>query len=256
MEFIKSLSKWTDTYEREARLAPGLIVLIPLFVCLVSFLGSKHPLLITVTSILMACGGPLLLSRIARDLGKSLEEKLFDKWGGKPSTILLRHSDVTIDSITKAEYHSTLSKLLGKPAPSIQEERENPDNADHFYRAAVTALIAKTQDIKKFSMLFKENKHYGFQRNIRGLKWIGIVLNLIILIIAGFLCAKNIQAPVDFNLVIEIKYLFPLLISSVFLLFWVLLATEASVRRSANAYADRLIRSCNSITLPRAKSPK
>lgn len=256
MEFIKSLSKWTDAYEREARLYPGLIVLLPVFVCLVSFFGVKHPLLMAVTSILVACGGPLLLSRIARDLGRALEEKLFQKWGGKPSTIHLRHSDATIEPITKIEYHNTLSRLLGQPAPSVQDELTNPANADEFYRAAVTALISKTQDTKKFSMLFKENKHYGFQRNIRGLKWIGISLNSMILIITGLLCAQKIQMPIDSNFVIELKYSIPLIMSSAFLLFWILLATEASVRRSANAYADRLIRSCNSITLPRAKSPK
>ena len=64
------------------------------------------------------------LASIARSKGASLQEKLIGKWGGWPTTIILRHSDNTIDVGTKARYHLRLSSLPGAPVlPSEEEER-------------------------------------------------------------------------------------------------------------------------------------
>lgn len=131
-----SLSRWGDPYDREARLYPALISMMPILVLFGCLYGPKHPLLVWGVSIVTACGGPLLLSRLARDLGKALEEKLIVEWMGKPTTILLRHSDRTIDPYTKALYHETLGTGLSRKPPTLEDEETNRQASDDFYRAS------------------------------------------------------------------------------------------------------------------------
>jgi hypothetical protein len=52
-----------------------------------------------------------LLVNVSRGEGKRIQPSLLKKWGGWPSTIVLRHSDTTIDAYTKARYHAALAKL-------------------------------------------------------------------------------------------------------------------------------------------------
>jgi hypothetical protein len=92
-----------DPYERKARLIPGLLVALPLIIPLVSVYGAKNPLLTSVIGLLSSCGAMFALANISRGLGKALEVKLVSKWGGMPTTIILRHSDNFLDFVTKKD---------------------------------------------------------------------------------------------------------------------------------------------------------
>ena len=75
-----------DTYSWRARIAPVLVALLPIplavFVC---FPGSS--VVARVVAILVAPALLLwLLSEIGRDLGKRKEPKLWQSWGGAPTT--------------------------------------------------------------------------------------------------------------------------------------------------------------------------
>jgi hypothetical protein len=250
MNILQPLSKWGDSYDREARLYPGLLTILPALVLLVCVFGAKHPLLMTAVSLLIASGGPLLLSRIARDLGKALEDRLNAKWGGKPTTILLRHKDTTINALTKKEYHRVIGEGLTKNAPSTGLEEKNPEQADTFYRAGTAWLISKTQDTKKHALVFRENKNYGFQRNLRGLKWIGMLISCMALTASGlhfFLHADPSGDMTSIMRSMSIIHILPMTISGVMLLCWIFLVTEQSVQRAGFAYADRLIRACDQL---------
>ncbi|MRW91176.1 hypothetical protein GJ699_14365 [Duganella sp. FT80W] len=221
--------------------------------------GSKHPLLMTAVSLLITCGGPLLLARIARDLGKALEERLNGEWGGKPTTVLLRHRDSTIDSLTKKQYHLAIGQGISRAAPSPALEDKSPEQADTFYRAGSAWLISKTQDTKKHALVFKENKHYGFQRNMRGLKWIGIVISCATMAISAvhFYLQTDMSGSVRQILSsVSIQQAMPITISAIMLVCWIFLVTERSVRRAGFAYADRLIRTCAVITTKQKKAGK
>jgi hypothetical protein len=178
MNLAQLLSRWSDSYDREARLYPALLTLLPLVLSLVCIFGARHPVLVVVLSTLMACGGPLLLARLARDRGKALEERLIGTWGGKPTTIVLRHQDESIDALTKKKYHEVLSKALSAVPPTPESEKQDLAGADAFYRAATAWLIAQTQDTKKHALVFKENKNYGFQRNLCGMKSVGVFMSV------------------------------------------------------------------------------
>ncbi|MRW85674.1 hypothetical protein GJ698_16460 [Pseudoduganella sp. FT26W] len=251
MNIAQFISRWSDSYDREARLYPALLSLLPIGLLVICIFGPHHPLLVTAASALLVCGGPLLVSRFARDLGKSLEERLFDKWGGKPTTIVLRHRDDRVDAVTKQKYHDVLARGVGLKAPTAAEEVNDPATADTFYRAGTAWLIAQTQDVKKHSLVFSENKSYGFQRNLRGLKGIGIFVCLATLCISlfhTFISLKLVPAlaldGVDSVTIIDAL---PTGFSLLMLFCWIFLVTEKSVERAGYFYADRLIRSCGSL---------
>lgn len=229
---------------------PGLLTILPALVLLICVFGPKHPLLMTAVSLLIASGGPMLLSRIARDLGKALEDQLNAKWGGKPTTILLQHRNTTINALTKKKYHLVIGEGLSKSVPTTGLEEKNPEQADTFYRAGTAWLISKTQDTKKHALVFRENKNYGFQRNLRGLKWIGILIafgTLAASVLHFFLNTAPSGDIASIMRSMSIVHILPLTISGAMLLFWVFLVTEQSVQRAGFAYADRLIRACDQL---------
>jgi len=113
--------KFLDPYDRQARLYPGLIVLTPLAVVLVCLYGTKYIFASTVLSILGFSGIAYMLGSTARDAGKKVEDKLFAKLGGKPTTLMLRHRDTRIDGVTKNRIHQTLSKgIVATLKPTVQ----------------------------------------------------------------------------------------------------------------------------------------
>jgi hypothetical protein len=199
---------------------------------------------------MLACGVPLLLSRIARDLGKALEQRLNIQWGGQPTTILLRHQDATVNGLTKKEYHRIIGQGIGKSPPTPGAEAKNLEQADTFYRAGTAWLISKTQDTKKHALVFRENKHYGFQRNLRGLKGIGIFFAFVTFAISVLQLYIHAGASNELGPLLQamsIQLIVPMTISGVMLLSWILLVTEKSVQRAGFAYADRLIRTCDQL---------
>lgn len=247
-DLLKGLS---DPYDRRARLYPALLVLTPLAVLLVCLYGAQHLLASTVLSILGTCGTAYALSRVARDAGKRLEAPLFAKWGGAPTTHLLRHSDATYDSHTKERYHLILGKGLGKPMPTRDEESADPKSADALYRAGTKWLISQTTDTKRFSLLFKENIAFGFQRNALGLRSVGAAIAAVCLVWT-LMHGNIVQLNTPYFDSSAFAGLPPavivsLLVSAFMLFAWLVVFREASVQRVGLAYADRLIRSCDEL---------
>ena len=138
-----------DPYNRAARLTPALLTIAPVVVLFYCFYGTSNPLLSAIISLLGWCGGGYALTRIARNAGSRIQDKLFEKWGGAPTTQLLRHSTPDIDPYTKARCHSILAKALKTGAPTAESEAANPAAADNFYRAATRWLIAQTKGHQK-----------------------------------------------------------------------------------------------------------
>lgn len=250
MEFSNLLPKALfDPYDRPARLYPGLLALVPLPVALVGLYGPSHPWLTGTLSTLSFCGGGYLLGRVSRDAGVRLQDGLFAKWGGAPTTQLLRWRDQRRDPYTKERYHAILSKGLGKSLPTAEQEDADPAGADDLYRAATTWLIAQTRDAKKFPLVFKENVAFGFQRNGLGLRPYGIGVAAIC-IIWVLIHAKIVDWATPRASAGSVAHLGPpdilaLVISVVIILVWVAFITEGAVKRTGFAYAERLLESCD-----------
>jgi hypothetical protein len=165
------VAKVTDPYERKARLYPALLALSPLLVMVALLYGAEASALKGAVTIAVSCGGLYLMTNWCRECGKRLEDRLHRRWGGKPSTQLLRHSDSTIEAPTKKRYHAFLAGKTNEAFPDAQQERDNPGQADGIYQSGVRWLLNHTRpdDNKKFELLFKENISYGFRRNALGI---------------------------------------------------------------------------------------
>jgi len=128
-----------------------------------------------------------LLSQLGRDVGKRNEPALFARWGGAPTTVMLRHrSDLTrVRSVrmnSQAVQHARA--LIGDlvpdlPLPTAAQEQTDPAAADARYAAVVAALRARTSDLSKYRMLFVENCGYGFRRNLWAMRAPGLILSVI-----------------------------------------------------------------------------
>lgn len=231
-----------DPYERKARLAPGLLVTLPLLVPLVCVYGVRHPILTALVGLLAGCGAMYTLASVARVRGKQLEERLVKIWGGMPTTLALRHSDQTLDSVSKRRYHDAIVSKLGIEMPTAEEEAAAPAKADDTYIGATKRLRELTRSNK--SLLLKENIAYGFHRNMLAMKPIGIVTSLLGLLYGLVLAGVLGLDPLNVNLV---NFAHPglaaamtLVISVALLASWLFYFNADAVRRVGVAYAERL----------------
>jgi hypothetical protein len=252
---LSSMEQLFDPYERKARLFPGLLVALPLAMTVLFLVGSVEPLLKVALSLMVSCGMPFLLSSIARDAGKRVEARLFIKWGGMPSTQLLRHSDGHFDAHTKRRYHETLASGIKVSLPSPEDELANPLAADESYRAAGFWLRSQTKNTKEFPHVFRENIAYGFRRNATGLKHVGFFMALFCLLA---LLAKPVFRALSTDNFLEVfisgiglLQTVSIIVSAIFMIVWATCFSERSLRRAGHDYADRLIRSCDDIKKPR-----
>lgn len=232
----------SDQYERAARLYPALLALLPLLIVQLSTSVLGKPLVTQLATLLGACGVTYLLANVSRMLGKTQENKLFQAWGGMPTTQMLRHRNELIDRHTKQRYHVFLALKIKAEFPTTEAEASSPMAADDIYRAGVKWLLGKTRDKKRFALLFKENVSYGFHRNGFGLRWIGCLVSLISVV--WLTVANQAYSPqawqslpagqiVTMGIVIAMTFA------------WLVYFTEARVKQAAYAYADMLLRACD-----------
>lgn len=238
------LEKVTDAYERQARLWPALLALLPLIVLVELMYASEVSLISNAILVASSCGGLYLMTNICRDMGKRLEPKLYETWGGKPTTQLLRHKDKTIDDVTKRRYHAFLAGKINEPFPDLEKEIADPASADSVYQSAVRWLLNQTRDTEKFSLLLKENIAYGFRRNALGVKPIGLVIcfgSLAWVLLSEGGVNLNSLSTMPNNAMVS------LLASSVMMMVWVFFFTKVNTRTAAFTYAETLLRACDSL---------
>lgn len=253
------IPKFIDRYDIQARLSPALLVLAPIGIVIVGLYGGNDKLLKAVLSCLGICGVAYCLCRMARDAGHKIQDDLFHKWGGAPTTQLLRHSNKHFDSHTKERIHDCLAQSF-KPMPSADEEKLDSESADDFYRGATAWIKEKTRDTKKHSHLFRENIAFGFHRNALGLKWYGVSVAAICTIwTLGAVGVISLSAPyLDFTAfkTFSGSQIITLCVAIAFLFLWGFRVTEGAVKRAAFAYAERLWQCCDHLDKPRRKTPK
>ena len=142
-----SLMPVLTPYDRKARLSPALLCGLPLIASAVLLIPQFGLIWGSIGGVAVYCGVSMLLIQVGRDLGKNLEGRLFQSWGGKPSVAMLRHADVRLDKPTKDRYHEFLSDSVPRlTLASPEDERENPEWADEGYESANRWLLEQTRD--------------------------------------------------------------------------------------------------------------
>lgn len=245
--FASAIASVTDPYDRQARLWPALLALLPPIVTVGTIYGPRVSALTNIATLLVACGGLYLLAQVSRERGKALENALFEEWGGKPTTQLLRHRDMTIETVTKSRYHAFLSKKLGQPLPNADQESANPKAADDTYQSAVRWLLNHTRDTSRFDLLFKENIAYGFRRNALGLKPFALLFAVGSVIFVGikFSVVNASGWSTEAVSTLPDEAAACILVSLLILVVWTFFLTNRTVKTAAYTYAETLFRACD-----------
>lgn len=241
MNWTAISDKVLDPYDVRARLFPGLLVLLPAILYLALLYGTKNPVVVGLSSLLVACGGPYLLSSFVRTWGQRAQDRLYRHWGAQPSTILLRHRDATLPALTKQRYHKVAAARLGAAMPSPEEELKDPTNADLAYAAAADALRPQTNDRKAFPFVFKELVAYGFNRNAHGSRWMGLGVAVITIgVTLAHAGAFSLQLPYWRTPELANAEIIVLVSAFVMAILWCAHFTEETVRLAGVSYAKRL----------------
>jgi hypothetical protein len=234
-----------DSYTRRARIYPALLAALPglaLAAIMVSWrdLGLSHLIATTAAGVLLYAFGDL-----TRRLGKRHEDAIYREIGGKPSTAMLRHSDTTFDEATKTSWLKFAATKIGGPSPTTKEEKANPAVADAYYERCGNWLRENTRDHKKFNLVFEENVAYGFRRNLYGLKWLGLALNVLVVVISAIWIWKSWPVGNDNGVAARLPYV--IIVSLAHALFFVFAVTKAGVIEAANQYARQLLLACETL---------
>ena len=248
------VAKVTDPYDRQARLYPALLCLLPLFALIAMLYAPNVSALTQVVTLAVSCGGLFLMTNICREMGKRMEEGLFRKWGGKPTTQILRHSDGLIDSVTKRRYHAFLAAKINTPFPDSEQEKSDPEKADEAYQSGARWLLDHTRPdaAKQFDLLFRDNIAYGFRRNALGVRPLAITVAVLCLLWA--LLKEHVLLGAggrlfDWTSLMQLPpaAIASLAVSGVMLLVWIFFFTQTSLRTSAFSFAQALLRTCDTL---------
>jgi len=233
----------SNPYVRRARLQPAMLVALPLGLATLAISPGGVVGWGTVWSLFVFCGGTALMAQMARDMGKQKEPGLYESWGGKPTTRLLRHRNTPNTALLSRRHRKLQSLMPGIQIPTAADELADSRAADDIYDSCTAFLLEKTRKKEKFPLVFEENCNYGFRRNLWGMKPIGITTSLIgtvAVAVALTIGYRNGVAPSPIAIACGILNL-------LLLLSWFLWFSPSWVRIAADAYAERLLASCESL---------
>ena len=253
MDFLKIF----DAYSLRARLFPAIIAAAPALAALALLISWKTFELSNAIATLAIIVLLFAIADLARARGRTIEPKLYEEQGGKPSVVMFRRSDSTIDDALKERYRHFLAGKLSVSAPTAAEERADPAAADAFYEQCGVWLRQHTRDTKKFHLLFGENVTYGFRRNLLGVRRLAIALNLIVVAICVLLLWRS-----DWNLAATLsrRTIVVLLIAVVHAIYVIGVVRRATVNDASWAYGREMILSCEAFlrdgSAPKPRAPR
>lgn len=226
-----------DTYSLKARVYPCSIVLLPCLLLAIFYVTNIEAYYHYLTSIVGIGVFSFVLAQVGRDQGKKKEKDLFEYWGGKPTTLILRHSNDHLDVHTKKRFHTKLEQVIPDiKIPSPEEEQKDLHAADCIYDSCSKYLISKTRDTNKYPLLFKENINYGFRRNLWGMKAWALTIVIACLIIHSLIATEKFttfQMPNTTDLLLLAAF-------GIISIFWLFLVNKEWIKVPAFAYAERL----------------
>lgn len=131
-----------DRYALRARRMPVLLVVLPALLLLAVSVLRASTLGIATGAVLGALS--VLAAELGRDRGRNLQPALWARWGGPPTTQLLRFCDAPSREFA-ARAHEEIERVFALDLPSEAREAADPKAADETYEAATLLLIGKCQ---------------------------------------------------------------------------------------------------------------
>lgn len=236
-----------DAYTLQTRVAPSLLVLVPVFLFLACLFSVSLLDISSWATAVGALGLTVLLAQLGRDLGLRSQAHLWTEWGGAPTNLLLSLTRSDLEKVTTERFRANIQTLFPDlNLPDTILEKTNWPAANEVYTSCIRRLRELTRDKIKFPLIAAENINYGFRRNVYGLRWIGFGLSIISSCAIASLHG-DFSASLELSRVNIFIYSMPkeLIISIAgcwsMTLFWILIVRQRWVRRVADAYAERLL---------------
>lgn len=263
---LKETEKFFDKYEFKARIIPAFLLLCPLFLTILFWFISTFnisleeksgifllTIILLISTVLFLAVLKFLGSTIS-SLGKEKEKQLYKKWGGKPTNMLLRFSDETINSHTKKRYHKFFKENIeGINFLPWGKEKADLVEADKNFESAIDFLRNQRRDKSKYPLVFEENINYGFSRNLFAMKPRGVLLNLFLLVTSSAWIFLKYLQKVNWNsknsILESLQKIPPQLtwlwfIYILFLISWCFVRSDW-VKSRGYAYARALLETCD-----------
>jgi hypothetical protein len=240
-----TMLRFLDAYTFRARLFPAVIGAAPALAAVALLISWKT---LELSNIVATIGLLVLIYALAdwaRKRGQDLQPGLYEQMGGKPSVTMMYRSDSSIDQVSKDRYRAFLATKINQTEPTAADETQNPCAANGFYELAGTWLRENTRDTKKFPILFNENVTYGFRRNLLGLKWAALALNIAVVSICSAILWS--RAPISMSDDMVPRVIVVLVVATIHALYVSLVVKPQSVMAASRTYARQLILSCETL---------
>lgn len=226
---------WLDDYDRTARLVPGLLVVLPAVLVPIGLGVRENPLAATLVALAVTFGIPLLLAKHVRRRGRKVETRLSKEWGGLPTTLLLLpEADGSLGAL-RQQRRNNLERISGLQLPL---KRDLLSSDVESLEAAMRTLRARTADREAFAQVYAENKSYGFERNVKGLRAEGLVVSAISVIVLATLAVLSWTEYLELDP-------WPLTVSAcpalLMHIFWLVWPTSDRVWDAGEIYAERVL---------------
>lgn len=234
--------KQFDRYSLKARVFPALIAGLPVLALLFVIVPWDH---LGVSHVIAATMGVVLLfafADLARHRGRTVEAKL----ASNATSEQWHRGNQDVPEGSKDRFRTFVAGQLKQTAPTAEEEQADPRRANDFYLTANAWLRDRTRDTRTYPILFGENITYGYRRNLLGLKPIGLLMNLIVLVFCGSVIWFRppyfaALAHLDEKLVI---IMVAAVLHSAYLIFAV---GKKAVYDASRVYGRQLILSCDTL---------
>ncbi|MDX2024311.1 MAG: hypothetical protein SF187_28980 [Deltaproteobacteria bacterium] len=236
-----------DGYSFRARWLPCVLVAAPSVIAMTIWLPTT--VIGVITSVPLLAAVAAAVSHLVRNKGRDLEPRLWARWGGPPTTQVLRKGSERISPKSLQRYREFIAKVISDVRlPTAEEEKARPGAFDDDYKAITRALINKTRDKAAFPLLYAENVTYGFWRNLLAIRTAGITSSLLGLAVAltklvttmrPAVAAGATQAAANHEQIVG-----AIVASAVvggLLWFFKVQLSEEQARRAAFNYAERLV---------------
>jgi hypothetical protein len=171
-------NNFLDAYELKARVAPGLILALPVIADAVYAVPNLSSWPIFTTGSLCSLALLYGLSQVVRARGEAIEVELWASWGGPPSTRFMRHRDRKFTEDLKASIAQALKKEFGARLLLREEEASNGVQADKVIDDAFRQVRQLLRERDPDGLWFKHNMDYGFCRNLLACRWLWVFIAL------------------------------------------------------------------------------
>jgi hypothetical protein len=222
---------FSDDYNFETLVVPAMVIAIPIMIVLALF-GINVSWLVgfAVLGIQLVLFPLWLMASWIRDSGKKLEARLFPN--GQPTHTSLRLSNG--DDYDLRTRRQRLETVSGVALATLQEEQADALDADAKIRDAMAVAREKMRDPKKFKLLRRELKSYGFWRNMAGTRTLGIVTTGIcaVLSVGAFLLSDTKKLPIA-----------ALVCAVAMFLYWLFAVNNGKVTQAADRYKNQFFNS-------------